>query len=72
MVLVGGELADDRIYSREDLTEIVSAPVLTDIPPLMTALEQQQQMRRGWLQTVVLSTLVVAMAAGFASTYLFG
>lgn len=71
-VLVGGELADDRIYSREELAEIVSVPVLTDIPPLMTPLEQQQQLRRGWLQAVVIGTLVVATAAGFASTYLFG
>jgi hypothetical protein len=70
--LVGAEMLDDRLYSREELATIVSAPVLAEIPPLATAAEEGQQARAEWLQRGVLSVMVVLIAAGFASTYLFG
>jgi polysaccharide chain length determinant protein (PEP-CTERM system associated) len=71
-VLAGAEIADDRIYSKEELTNIVSAPVLAEIPPLATAVEEGQQARVEWLQRGILSVLMMLIAAGFASTYLFG
>jgi protein tyrosine kinase modulator len=71
-ILVGAEIADDRIYSKEELTTIVSAPVLAEIPPLTTAVEEGQQVRFEWLQRGILSVMVMLIAAGFASTYLFG
>ncbi len=71
-VLAGAEMVDDRIHSKEELAAIVSAPVLSEIPPLTTAREQAQQMRQAWLQVGLLSVLVVLVAAGFASTYLLG
>jgi len=70
--LVGAEMLDDRLYSREELATIVSAPVLAEIPPFATAAEEGQQVRAEWLQRGVLSVMVVVIAAGFASTYLFG
>jgi polysaccharide biosynthesis transport protein len=71
-VLAGAEIADDRIYSKEELNTIVSAPVLAEIPPLTTAVEEGQQVRIEWLQRGILSVMAMLMAAGFASTYLFG
>ena len=71
-ILAGAEIADDRIYSKEELTTIVSAPVLAEIPPLTTAAEEGQQVRIEWLQRGILSVMAMLMAAGFASTYLFG
>jgi protein tyrosine kinase modulator len=68
----GAEMADDRIYSKEDLQKIVTAPVLTEIPPLPTALEIQLQTRQTWFQRAALGLIVLVVAAGFASTYLFG
>jgi len=70
--LVGAEMLDDRLYSREELATIVSAPVLAEIPPLATAAEEGQRARAEWLQRGVLSVMAVLIAAGFASTYLFG
>ena len=71
-VLAGAEIVDDRIYSKEELAKIVSAPVLTEIPPLMTAAEGRQQVRVQWLQAAALGVMAVLTAAGFATTYLFG
>ena len=70
--LIGAEMVDDRLYSRDELATIVSAPVLAEIPPLATVAEEGQQARAEWLQRGVLSVMVVLIAAGFASTYLFG
>jgi hypothetical protein len=71
-VLVGAEMVDDRIYSKEELATIVSAPVLAEIPPLTTALEQDQLLHSEWLQRGALSVMVVLVAAALASSYLFG
>jgi len=71
-LLVGSEMIDDRIYSQEDLSKIVPAPVLTEIPPLTTVAERHQQVRTAWVQRVVLSVIVVLTAGGLAATYLFG
>jgi len=70
--LVGAEMLDDRLYSREELARMVSVPVLAEIPPLATAAEEGQQARAEWLQRGILSVMVVLIATGFASTYLFG
>jgi uncharacterized protein involved in exopolysaccharide biosynthesis len=71
-ILASAEIVDDRIYSKEELAKIVSAPVLTEIPPLTTAAEQRQQTQAEWLQRAALGGMVVVATAGFASTYLFG
>jgi polysaccharide chain length determinant protein (PEP-CTERM system associated) len=71
-MLVGAEMVDDRIYSKEELATIVSAPVLAEIPPLTTALEQDQLLHSEWLQRGALSVMVVLVAAALASSYLFG
>jgi succinoglycan biosynthesis transport protein ExoP len=72
VVLVGAELVDDRIYSKEELAGIVTAPILTEVPPLLTAFEQGKQIRAEWVQRGALGVLVVLVAVGFASTYFFG
>ena len=58
--------------AKEELATIVSAPVLSEIPPLTTAVEEGQQLRAEWMQRGALSVMAVLIAAGFATTYLFG
>jgi len=70
MVLTGSEILDDRIYSKEQLDAIVSAPVLSEIPRLTTTKEKSQQIRSDWLQRGILGVLVMLIVVGFASTYL--
>jgi polysaccharide chain length determinant protein (PEP-CTERM system associated) len=72
VVLGGAEIVDDRIYSKEELATIVAAPILSEIPPLTTAAEEGQLVRAEWLQRGTLSVMAVLIAAGFATTYLFG
>jgi succinoglycan biosynthesis transport protein ExoP len=70
--LAGAEMVDDRIYSKDELSAIVSAPVLAEIPPLPTAAESSKQKWAEWVQRGALGLMAVVVAAGFASTYLFG
>ena len=70
--IAGSEMIDDRIYSKEELQKIITAPVLTEIPPLPTAAEEQRNVRMKWVQRIVLSLIVMMAVAGFATTYLFG
>ena len=70
--VAGAELADDRIYSKEDFQKIVTAPVLAEIPPLPTPSEEQQDQRMSILQWLSLCLLALVTAAGFIASYLFG
>ena len=72
LVVAGAEVIDDRIYTKEEVAQIVSAPVLTEIPPLSTLAEQAKQIRKTWLQRLALSVMVLFLAVGFTTTYLFG
>lgn len=66
----GFEMIDDRIYRERDLTELVGAPVLADIPPLPTVWEQRKQTWRRRLEWLAGSVLLLTMAAGsFVAMY---
>lgn len=70
--LAGAEAFDDRIYSKEELRTVTTAPVLVEIPPLLTASEEQGTLRRRWLHIGILCCMTLFTAAGIAATYLFG
>ena len=69
---VTAEAIDDRVYSLEDFTDLVKAPLLVEIPPLLNPIEEQQQKREIWLQRIIMVLMALIAAAGFASTYVFG
>ncbi len=69
---VAAEMIDDRVYSQEDFADIVTAPLLAEIPPLLNPSEEQQRKREIWLQRIAMVFMALATAAGFASTYVFG
>lgn len=62
------ELLDGRIFHESDFKELVSAPVLTEIPPLPTRLESLGQIRRLRLEWTAVIVMVMVMASGFALT----
>jgi polysaccharide chain length determinant protein (PEP-CTERM system associated) len=70
--LAGSDMLDERIYSKEELQKIVTAPVLSEIPPLLTIMEDYQESRMQRVQLIVLTLLVVLTAAGVGVTYLIG
>jgi len=62
------ELVDGRVFHESDFKELVSAPVLTEIPPLPTTLETVRQQRRQRLEWMVAMAMLMVMASGFAFT----
>jgi succinoglycan biosynthesis transport protein ExoP len=71
-VVLGAELVDGRIYDESDFEKLVNAPVLTEIPPLPTAVEiirQRRQLRLQWAGGI---TMLLLMAASFLYTYHHG
>jgi polysaccharide chain length determinant protein (PEP-CTERM system associated) len=70
--LVGMDMRDDRIYSKDELQSLVTAPVLTEIPPIPTVAEELHARRVNWLQGTILGLMVALTVAGFAATYLLG
>jgi polysaccharide biosynthesis transport protein len=72
MAVAGAEVIDDRVYSKEELADIVHAPVLTEIPSLTTTSEDIREQRFGWLKTASLGGMVALTLVCFVTTYLFG
>jgi capsular polysaccharide biosynthesis protein len=70
--LVGTATLDDRIYFKEELEKIVTAPVLSEIPPLLTVTEEQQKIWATRFDVLALSLFALMTCAGFGVTYLLG
>lgn len=70
--MAGAEAVDDRIYCRADLKEVSDAPVLSEIPPLLTVAEVDRKKRQSIWQWVAMAAMVAATAAGFGITYWLG
>ncbi len=72
ITVFAAEWLDDRIYDESGIKKLVPVGVLGEIPPLVTAREQQQERKK--LQTAWVATAVVTVAilAGSAASYLRG
>lgn len=70
--VVGAERADDRIYSQQQLKDLVSADVIVHIPPLTTAKEQRQRRMTALLGALGAAAVLICVAAGMLGTYLYG
>jgi uncharacterized protein involved in exopolysaccharide biosynthesis len=62
------ELIDGRVFHESDFKKLVNAPVLTEIPPLPTALETVRQDRRLRFEWMAATAMLVVMASGFVLT----
>ncbi|HEX6879660.1 MAG TPA: Wzz/FepE/Etk N-terminal domain-containing protein [Terriglobales bacterium] len=63
---------DDRIYMREELQEIVSAPILAEVPPMLTFEEQRKTTMFHRFQIVGLMLLILLAGASLGFSYLRG
>jgi succinoglycan biosynthesis transport protein ExoP len=70
--LISVDMMDDRIYSKEELQKVVTAPILTEIPPLPTEAEERRRVSLNRLQGAALSLLAALVVAGIVAVYLFG
>jgi succinoglycan biosynthesis transport protein ExoP len=65
-------LHDDAIYLRDELKSIFNAPVLVEIPPLLTHSEAQRESSMATVQKVVAIALICAIATGIGISYYLG
>jgi uncharacterized protein involved in exopolysaccharide biosynthesis len=77
LVLGGGcaaaaEYSDGRLHSERELKKLVAAPLLADIPPLLTPEEEGSQKRQDWVTGFAAATVLCCIFLGFAITYLHG
>lgn len=66
------ELTDDRIQSENDLQGVVTEPVLTEIPRLLTGAEKSWEQRRFWIECFAGSLVLLTTAVGLFATYYYG
>lgn len=66
------EFLDDRLYSEQEIREILGTEVLTEIPAIVTAADDhwaKRKLQLGWATTAI---VVITILAGSAYTYLRG
>lgn len=72
LVVFASEFKQDRLYSEKELKELVPAPILSEVPEILTASDQHTKKRRmviGWTTAALVFTVI---AAGSALTFLYG
>jgi polysaccharide biosynthesis transport protein len=73
-VVVAGafEMADDRVYSEAEIKELLPVPVISEIPVIVTAADEQSSRKKIWLGWAVAGFVVASILAGSAFSYLRG
>jgi succinoglycan biosynthesis transport protein ExoP len=66
------EMADDRAYSEAEIKELLPVPVISEIPVIVTAADEQISRKKIWLGWAVAGFVVVTILAGSALSYLRG
>ena len=71
-VSAGAEMIDDRIYSEKDLKKLITVDVISEIPKIATAEEEEKLRRAVFLGRVAAGLEFVLIVAGFAISYFRG
>jgi uncharacterized protein involved in exopolysaccharide biosynthesis len=66
------EMLDDRIYDEKELQKLLPVPVISEIPALVAAADEQTERRRLWLGWVTAAVVSVTILLGSALSYLRG
>lgn len=69
---IGAEMTDDRIYSEKEIRKLFSLEILTELPRMLTADEEQKQERALIRDVVGVSAIMLCVMAGLAAAYLRG
>jgi len=64
------EMADDRAYSEAEIRGLLPVPVISEIPAIATAEDEQISKRKLWLGWAVGAFVVITILAGSALSYL--
>jgi succinoglycan biosynthesis transport protein ExoP len=66
------EFLDDRLYSEQELKDLVGLSILAEIPSVATAKEETRQQHRAWLEWASAGLVFAVILAGSAVSYLRG
>lgn len=70
LTVVGLEFMDDRLYSEEQIKTLLPIAILSEIPEVVTASDEQNMRKRTMLGWAVAAFVVTAILAGSAVSYL--
>ena len=70
VLVVAKELTNQSIYTDDQASTLIKAPVLTSVPRLWTPSEQSQQKRSALLQNVAAAVLIAMIPIGTAIAFL--
>ena len=66
------EMMDDRIYDEKEFQKLLPVPVISEIPAIAGAIDEQQERRRRWLGWATAAVVSVTILIGSALSYLRG
>lgn len=66
------EMVDDRVYSEAELKGLLPVAVISEIPDIATATDEQINKRKAWLGWTLAGFVAVSILAGSAISYLRG
>jgi len=72
LVAGGFEVMDDRIYDEKELQKLLPVPVISEIPVLAAATDDQTKRRRWWLGWATAIFVSVTILLGSAMSYFRG
>lgn len=73
VVVAGGfEFMDGRLYDEKQITDLLPVPVLSEIPDVVSAQDQQRHRKRLWLAWAATGVVCMVILAGSAISYLRG
>jgi polysaccharide chain length determinant protein (PEP-CTERM system associated) len=73
VVVVGAfEMMDDRLYSEDEIKELIPVPVISEIPVIVTSADKEAAKRKIWIGWATAAAVVVTILAGSAISFLRG
>jgi polysaccharide chain length determinant protein (PEP-CTERM system associated) len=73
LVVAGSfEMLDDRIYDEKEFQKLLPVAVISEIPALVAAADQQKERRRSWLGWATAAAVSITILLGSALSYLRG
>jgi hypothetical protein len=66
------EMMDDRVYEEKDLQKLLPVAVISEIPAIVAAADEQNERKQLWLGWATAAVVTVTILLGSAFSYLRG
>ncbi len=71
-VVAALEMLDDRLHSEQEIKDMLPVAVISEIPVITNASDEEKAKRKAWLGWATAAVVVVTILAGSAFSYLHG